>query len=475
MACRGGIIPIPQKKGGEVMDRVYIAIDLKSFYASVECVERKLDPLTARLVVADASRTDKTICLAVTPALKAYGISGRARLFEVYQRVREIKALTGETVDFIIAPPQMKKYIQVSTDIYSIYLKYISAEDIHVYSVDEVFIDVTGYINLYKKSPHEIAVMLIQEVLKKTGITATAGIGTNLYLAKIAMDIFAKHKQPDKDGVRIGFLDEKAYKLYMWGHTPITDFWQIGHGTAARLEKRYIFNMGQLARESLRDEESLYRIFGINAEILIDHAWGIEPTLMQDIKSYRPKVNSLSSGQVLQCPYTAEKARIIVFEMADGLALKLVREKVVTDSITLDIGYDRENCDKGVYKGVIRLDHYGRAVPEHAHGTHRFMRQTNSSKEIVVGAVDLYDMIINKELTVRRITICANNIVDERSVIQQLDMFTDFGQAAREKSLQLAELSIKAKYGKNAILKGINFVEGATARERNEQVGGHKA
>lgn len=457
------------------MDRIYIAIDLKSFYASVECVERKLDPLTAHLVVADESRTEKTICLAVTPALKAYGISGRARLFEVYQRIAEIKAMTGKTIDFIIAPPQMKKYIQVSSDIYSIYLKYISAEDIHVYSVDEVFIDVTGYLHLYKKNAHEIAVMLIQDVLKKTGITATAGIGTNLYLAKIAMDIYAKHKQADKDGVRIGYLDEYKYKRYMWQHTPITDFWQVGRGTANRLERQCIHNMGELARASLNNEIMLYRTFGINAQILIDHAWGIEPTLMEDIKNYKPTTNSLSTGQVLQCPYSAENARIIVFEMSDGLALDLVRKRLVTGSLTMDIGYDRENVDKGIYTGAVHIDGYGRAVPDHAHGTIRLERETNSSRDIITGALNLYDRIIDRALTIRRITICANKVIDEESVMQQLDLFTDFGQAAKEKNLQLAELSIKSKYGKNAILKGTNFLENATARERNEQVGGHRA
>ena len=457
------------------MDRIYIAIDLKSFYASVECVERGLDPLTARLVVADGSRTEKTICLAVTPALKAYGISGRARLFEVYQKLNEVKALTGKTVDFITAPPQMRKYIQVSSDIYSIYLKYISPEDIHVYSVDEVFIDVTGYLRLYKKNAREIAVMLIQEVLKKTGITATAGIGTNLYLAKIAMDIYAKHKQADKDGVRIGYLDEYKYKRYMWQHTPITDFWQIGKGTAKKLESFYIRNMGELARASLTNEIMLYKTFGVNAQILIDHAWGKEPTLMEDIKNYRPSVNSLSTGQVLKCPYSAENARIIVFEMADGLALDLMRKGLVTGSLTMDIGYDRENVDKGIYKGITHLDGYGRAVPNHAHGTIRLARETNLSRDITTGVLDLYDRITDPDLTVRRITINANNVTDENSVCRQLDLFTDYDRTEREKNLQLAQLKIKSKYGKNAILKGINFLENATARERNEQVGGHRA
>ena len=457
------------------MQREYIAIDLKSFYASVECVERGLDPLTAKLVVADPSRTEKTICLAVSPALKAYGISGRARLFEVYRRLAEVKAMTGETVDFITAVPQMRKYMQVSTDIYGIYLKYISPEDIHVYSVDEVFIDVTGYHMIYKKSAREIAAMLISEILKKTGITATAGIGTNLYLAKIAMDIYAKRKPADKDGVRIGCLNEEKYRRFMWPHMPITDFWQVGRGTANRLYKYSIHNMGELARASLKNEELLYRVFGINAEILIDHAWGIEPTLMRDIKSYRPTVNSLSSGQVLHCPYSAENARIIVYEMAEDLVMDMVRKRLVTDSVTLDIGYDRENVKNGKYNGSVHIDLYGRTVPDHAHGTVRFERPLSSSVRIITDTVDLYDRIINKDLTVRRITINANNVADEDSVADQLDLFGDIGKYAEEKKLQLAELEIRAKYGKNAILKGLSYLDCANARARNDQVGGHKA
>ena len=457
------------------MQREYIAIDLKSFYASAECVDRGLDPLKARLVVADPTRTEKTICLAVSPALKAYGIAGRARLFEVYRRLDEIKALTGKTVDFIVAPPRMRRYMQVSADIYEIYLKYISPEDIHIYSIDEVFIDVSGYYAIYGKNAREIAEMLINDVLKETGITATAGIGTNIYLAKIAMDIYAKHKPADKNGVRIGYLDEEKYKKYMWQHTPITDFWQIGQGTAKRLKKISIHNMGELARASLKNEEMLYRIFGINAEILIDHAWGLEPTLMRDIKNYRPVTNSLSSGQVLHCPYTAENARIIVYEMAEELSLDLVRKGLAAESITLDIGYDKEKVCDGSYTGPMHKDRYGRFVPDHSHGTARFERALNSSVRIITDAIDLYDRIVNKELTVRRITICANNVASETAAAYQLDLFADMGKAAAEKKLQLAELKIKAKYGKNAILKGLSYLECANARARNEQVGGHKA
>lgn len=455
-------------------ERIYIAIDLKSFYASVECVERGLDPLRARLVVADVSRTEKTICLAVSPALKAYGIPGRARLFEVNQKLAEIKQRTGKTIDYIAAVPQMRKYMQVSADIYSIYLRYIAPEDIHVYSVDEVFIDYTGYTAIYKMSARQFAMKVIKEILRKTGITATAGIGTNLYLAKIAMDIYAKHFPADKDGVRIAELDEPAYKRNMWTHTPITDFWQIGKGTAERLNRIFIHTMGDLARQSLQNEELLYKIFGINAEILIDHAWGIEPTLMKDIKSYTPSVNSLSSGQVLSQPYSYENARIIIFEMSDRLSLDLVRKQLVTSGITLDIGYDVENIQKG-YKGKIHIDHYGRAVPEHAHASCRFNEPTNSGRQIIDSTLELFDKAADRSLTIRRITICANNVVSENSISRQLTLFSDHEMDIKEKSLQLMELSIKSRFGKNAILKGINFVENATMRERNEQVGGHKA
>lgn len=466
---------ITQKKRSDIMKgRSYIAIDLKSFYASVECVERKLDPLTARLVVADASRTEKTICLAVSPALKAYGISGRARLFEVNQKLEEIRRRTGKTIDYIIAAPQMRKYIQVSADIYSIYLRYIAPEDIHIYSVDEVFIDYTGYTGIYKMSARQFAVKVIQEILRETGITATAGIGTNLYLAKIAMDIYAKHFPADKDGVRIAELDEFTYRKNMWSHTPITDFWQIGKGTAERLSSIYVHTMGDLARQSLCNEELLYEIFGINAELLIDHAWGIEPTLMKDIKSYVPSVNSISSGQVLAQPYTFENARIIIFEMADKLSLDLVKKRLVAEGITLDIGYDVENIKKG-YKGKIHIDRYGRAVPEHGHSSCRFREPTNSSRQIIDSALELFCRVGDPSLTLRRITLCANNVVDEDSVSRQLTLFSDVERDEREKSLRLMELSIKSRFGKNAILRGINFTKGATMRERNDQVGGHKA
>lgn len=466
---------ITQKKRSDIMKgRSYIAIDLKSFYASVECVERNLDPLTARLVVADASRTEKTICLAVSPALKAYGISGRARLFEVNQKLEEIRRRTGKTIDYIIAAPQMRKYIQVSADIYSIYLRYIAPEDIHIYSVDEVFIDYTGYTSIYKMSARQFAVKVIQEILRETGITATAGIGTNLYLAKIAMDIYAKHFPADKDGVRIAELDEFTYRKNMWSHTPITDFWQIGKGTAERLSSIYVHTMGDLARQSLCNEELLYKIFGINAELLIDHAWGIEPTLMKDIKSYVPSVNSISSGQVLAQPYTFENARIIIFEMADKLSLDLVKKRLVAEGITLDIGYDVENIKKG-YKGKIHIDRYGRAVPEHGHSSCRFREPTNSSRQIIDSALELFCRVGDPSLTLRRITLCANNVVDEDSVSRQLTLFSDVERDEREKSLRLMELSIKSRFGKNAILRGINFTKGATMRERNDQVGGHKA
>ncbi|MBR1442324.1 MAG: DNA methylase [Firmicutes bacterium] len=457
------------------LNRQYLAIDLKSFYASVECVERGLDPLKAKLLVADTSRTDKTICLAVSPALKAYGISGRARLFEVNQRLKEIERATGEKVEYIAAVPQMAKYLQVSAQIYSIYLKYIAPEDMHIYSIDEVFFDVTSYKKLYKSDPHNLAAKLIKEVLNKTGITATAGIGTNMYLAKIAMDIYAKKMQADKDGVRIGELDEKSYRKYLWSHRPITDFWQIGRGLAKRLEKYQVYTMGDLAAMSLINEELLYKEFGINAEIMIDHAWGKEPTLMEDIKNYRPSVNSLSTGQVLSCPYTAEKARIIVFEMADGLSLDLLKKELCASGITLDIGYDRENVDKGLYFGKTHIDHYGRTIPEHAHASYKFINPTNSTKEITSAVLTVFDRIINQKLTIRRITINANDVISEKKIVRQLDLFTDYSYIEKEKKLQKAALCLKEKYGKNAILKGTNLSEGATAIDRNRQIGGHRA
>ena len=457
------------------MNRLYVAIDLKSFYASVECFERGLNPLTARLVVADESRTDKTICLAVSPALKAYGIPGRARLFEVKSRLAEIKEKTGEDIDFIVAPPRMAKYIDFSTTIYKTYLKYIAPEDIHVYSIDEVFIDVTSYLATYKMTAHELTIKMIRDVLSRTGITATAGIGTNLYLAKIAMDITAKHMEADADGVRIAELDEKRYRELLWDHKPITDFWRIGGGTARRLANNHMYTMGDIARRSLTDEERLYQIFGIDAEILIDHAWGIEPTTMEDIKNYKPSTNSLSSGQVLSTPYTTDKAKIIVREMTELLVLDMVRKHVVTDNITLDINYDRENVDNGKYMGELQVDHYGRLVPMHSHGTANLNKHTSSTAIIVNALMELYDRIIDEELTVRRVTLSANNLKKEDEIFEQFDIFTDPEKLEQEKRLQNAMLTIQDKYGKNAILKGTNLLEGATTIERNGQIGGHKS
>ncbi len=457
------------------MNRLYVAIDLKSFYASVECFERGLNPLTARLVVADESRTDKTICLAVSPALKAYGIPGRVRLFEVKSRLAEIKEKTGEDIDFIVAPPRMAKYIDFSTTIYKTYLKYIAPEDIHVYSIDEVFIDVTSYLATYKMTAHELTIKMIRDVLSRTGITATAGIGTNLYLAKIAMDITAKHMEADADGVRIAELDEKRYRELLWDHKPITDFWRIGGGTARRLANNHMYTMGDIARRSLTDEERLYQIFGIDAEILIDHAWGIEPTTMEDIKNYKPSTNSLSSGQVLSTPYTTDKAKIIVREMTELLVLDMVRKHVVTDNITLDINYDRENVDNGKYMGELQVDHYGRLVPMHSHGTANLNKHTSSTAIIVNALMELYDRIIDEELTVRRVTLSANNLRKEDEIFEQFDIFTDPEKLEQEKRLQNAMLTIQDKYGKNAILKGTNLLDGATTIERNGQIGGHKS
>lgn len=457
------------------MNRQYVAIDLKSFYASVECFERGLNPLTARLVVADESRTDKTICLAVSPALKAYGIPGRARLFEVKSRLAEIKQRTGEDIDFIIAPPRMAKYIDFSTTIYKTYLNYIAPEDIHVYSIDEVFIDVTAYLQTYKMTAHELTIKMIRDVLSRTGITATAGIGTNLYLAKIAMDITAKHMEADADGVRIAELNEYTYRKLLWDHKPITDFWRIGGGTARRLANNHMYTMGDIARRSLTDEERLYQIFGIDAEILIDHAWGIEPTTMEDIKSYKPSTNSLSSGQVLSTPYPVDKAKIIVREMTELLVLDMVRKHVVTDNITIDINYDRENVDNGKYKGELQVDHYGRLVPMHSHGTANLNKHTSSTALIVNALMELYDRIIDEELTVRRVTLSANNLKKEEDNYEQFDIFTDPEKEEQEKRLQNAMLAIQDKYGKNAILKGTNLLDGATTIARNGQIGGHKS
>lgn len=456
-------------------DRKYIAIDLKSFYASVECFLRGMDPLTTNLVVADESRTDKTICLAVSPSLKAFGIPGRARLFEVKKTLNDYEQKTGKHIDFLIATPRMSEYIRYSSMIYNIYLNYISAEDIHVYSIDEVFIDVTSYLKTYRKSAHELCITMIRDVLAQTGITATAGIGTNMYLAKIAMDIVAKHMEADKDGVRIAELDEMSYRRLLWGHKPLTDFWRIGKGTARRLAKMNIFTMGDLARESLYNEDYFYKQFGIDAEILIDHAWGIEPTLMKDIKSYKPSSNSLSSGQVLSEPYPIDKARIIVYEMTDLLVLDMVRKNVVSSSFTLLLNYDRESVDNGSYNGETQMDYYGRIVPIPSHGTANFGKYTSSSKLIMEKMLELFDRIVTKDLTVRRVTISANDLKSAADTYEQFDIFTDVKKLEQEKKLQKAMIEIQDKFGKNAILKGTNLMEGATTIDRNSQIGGHRS
>lgn len=477
------------------MERTYIAIDLKSFYASVECQERGLNPLTARLVVADSSRTSKTICLAVSPALKAYGIPGRARLFEVEQKVSQIQRSTGKKIDYIVATPRMQLYMDYSARIYSIYLKYIAPEDIHVYSIDEVFMDVTGYLRTYKMTAHELAMTMVRDVLKETGITATAGIGTNMYLCKVAMDIVAKHIPADKDGVRIAELDEKSYRYKLWDHRPLTDFWRIGRGYARKLEAHGMYTMGDVARCALQDEEILYKLFGINAELLIDHAFGIEPATIEEIKAYKPENNSVSSGQVLHCPYDFAGGRLIVREMTDLLVLDLVDKKLVTDQIVLTIGYDISNLTdpdiRKKYKGAVTTDYLGRAIPEHAHGSANIQEFTSSTTKIMDAVMALYDRIVNKDLLVRRINVTANHLKDEKDLLQedsyeQMDLFTDYKaveeERAKEKKIrererraQEAVLAIKKKYGKNAILKGMNLEEGAQTIARNSQIGGHKA
>ena len=468
--------------------RTYIAIDLKSFYASVECVERGLDPLTANLVVADESRTEKTICLAVSPSLKQYGIGGRARLFEVYQKARG--------VDFIIAKPQMAHYIEVSSKIYSIYLKYIAPEDIHVYSIDEVIMDVTAYLASYKLTAHELAMKMIRDVLSQTGITATAGIGTNMYLCKVAMDIVAKKMPADKDGVRIAELDEMSYRHELWDYRPLTKFWRVGRGIAQKLAQHGIDTMGKLARQSVLNEELLYKLFGVNAELLIDHAWGWEPCTMEAVKAYRPETNSFSSGQVLQEPYSFKKARVVIQEMAESMALDLVRKRLVTDQLVLTVSYDAECLKRpeirAKYHGEITTNYYGKLVPKHAHGSFTFDSPTSSSRLIMDGAARLYDRNVNPDLLIRRLSLTTNHVVPEAMVSaqdgtpQQLDLFTDYEKLARlrreeqvrldkERRMQEAQLKIKQRFGKNAILRGLNFDEGATAKERNKQIGGHKA
>ena len=504
-------------------ERTYLAIDLKSFYASVECAERGLNPLTTNLVVADLSRTEKTICLAVTPALKGYGISGRARLYEVVEKVKEINArrlrlapghrFTGSScdagelerdpslsLDYITAKPRMRYYMQYSGGIFNIYLRFVAPEDIHVYSIDEVFIDVTDYLRTYRLTARELAIRMIREVLRATGITATCGIGTNLYLAKIAMDIVAKKSPPDADGVRIAELDEISYRKLLWTHRPLTDFWRVGRGYERRLEELGLYTMGDIARCSLGkdnefyNEALLYRTFGVNAELLIDHAWGWEPCTIADIKAYKPRSSSLSSGQVLSVPYDFSKAKLVVREMTDQLVMDLVEKGLVTDRMVLTVGYDRQNLDDPAraeaYDGALVKDYYGRLVPKHAHGTANLSAPTSSTREITEAVMALFDRVVDPKLLVRRLNVTADNTApesDARSDVagEQMDLFRDFAPAAesetkakdpeRERRRQDAVLAIRRRYGKNAILKGMNLEEGATARDRNSQIGGHKA
>ena len=522
--------------------RSYIAIDLKSFYASVECSSRCLDALSTNLIVADSTRSEKTICLAVTPSLKAYGIPGRVRLFDVIRKVKEInterlrnairlgKALRGPDgkygfsgvssdarqlaadpsleLGYIVAPPRMRLYEQVSTKVFSIYMKYISDQDIHVYSIDECFLDVTGYLKTYGMTARELAMTMIRDVLYNTGITATAGIGTNMYLAKVAMDIVAKHVPADKDGVRIAELDEMRYRELLWCHQPLTDFWRVGHGIARRLEKLGCHTMGDIARLSLNDEDLLYKAFGIGAELLIDHAWGWEPTLIREIKSYRPQSNSLSSGQVLSEACDVRNARLIVREMTELLTLDLVRKNLVTRKLELTVCYDRESLKVmhegrtvqdsvfqvastgAVYTGDLAVDFYGRVIPKHAHGTGNLDRWTSSTRRVAGAMMELYDRIVSPDLLVRRIYVVAAGLIREKDIPReaplQLDLFTDYEELARrkesedaadarEKRLQEAALSIQERFGKNAMLKGMNLEEDGTTVQRNGQVGGHRA
>ena len=491
---------------------IYIAIDLKSFYASVECHERGLDPLTTNLVVADSSRTEKTVCLAVTPALKQYGISGRARLFEVVQKVQEVNTerklkapnhtFTGSSYDdialknnpdlelsYIVAPPRMRYYMKYSAKIYDIYLKWFSQDDIYVYSIDEVFIDITHYLKTYNMRASQLITKVIQDIYDNTGITATGGMGTNLYLAKIAMDIVAKHSKPNENGVRIAGLDEKRYRKLLWNYTPITDFWRVGKGYSAKLEKHGIYTMGDVARTSINNEDLLYKLFGINAELLIDHAWGWESVTIESIKSYKPETKSISTGQVLHCPYNYENTKLIVKEMTELLTLDLVEKNLVTNQIVLTIGYDVENITSRniSYNGEVTTDRYGRKVPKHAHGTINLDHQTASTKIIMDLTMQLYERIINKDLLVRRINITANNVInvleaENKKTYEQIDLFIDYHQKEveqqeekKERNLQKAMINIKEKYGKNAIIKAMNLQEAGTTIDRNNQVGGHKA
>lgn len=490
------------------MENIYVSIDLKSFFASVECKERGLDPLTTNLVVADPSRTEKTICLAVSPSLKSYGIPGRARLFEVIQKVKNVnnerrmkildRKFKGKSynnselrknpfleLDYIVAPPRMSYYIKYSTQIYNIYLKYVSAEDIFAYSIDEVFCDITKYLRLYKLTPEEMVTKMIKDVYETTGITATAGIGTNMFLCKVAMDVVAKHTEPNEFGVRIARLDEMEFRRKLWNYEPITDIWRVGKGYAKRLAQHRMYTMGDVARCSIENEDLLYKLFGVNAELLIDHSWGWEPTTIKEVKEYKPEVKSLSSGQVLHCPYNFEKTRIIVKEMAELLALEMVEKHYITDQLVLDVIYDidnltNENYSK-YYNGEITIDRYGRRVPKPAHGTYRLENKTSSSKLICEGFVNLYDNITNHKLLIRKINICAGNLSNEyeykeKKQFEQINLFTDYKQNKKEtKEHQIQEtiINIKRRYGKNAILKGIDLEEGATTIDRNKQIGGH--
>ena len=493
-----------------------MCIDLKSFYASVECRERGLDPIKTNLVVADSSRTEKTICLAVSPSLKSYGIPGRARMFEVVQKVKNVNYLrkrnnfnrkfSGKSVDnvelsnnksleldFIVAIPRMSLYIDYSNRIYNVYLKYIAPEDIYVYSIDEVFIDISNYLKIYKMTPEELVTKMINDVYMTTGITATAGIGSNMYLAKVAMDIVAKHVDANENGVRVGYLDEESYKEKLWDHRPLTDFWRVGKGYQKKLEQFGMYTMGDIARCSINNEDLLFRLFGINAELLIDHAWGVEPCSMRDIKNYKPSINTLGSGQVLHCPYDYIKTRLIVKEMTDLLVLDLVSKKKVCDQVILTIGYDIDNLTdpkiSEIYDGEITVDFYGREVPKHAHGTINLDYQTSSTDVIMKAVLVLFDKIIDKRLLVRRINLCFGRVIDKDKatktrIIKQVDLFSmDDKELVEDKvtnqkdeeKIQLVMLDLKKKFGKNAILKGMNLEEGGTTIERNNQIGGHKA
>ena len=454
------------------MEKTYFAIDLKSFYASVECVERKLDPLTTNLVVADESRSEKTICLAVTPSLKAYGLSGRSRLFEVVQKSREIKARTGKELEYIIAKPRMALYIEYSARIYGIYLKYFSPEDIHVYSIDEVFIDATSYLKFYKTDPESLVRNVIKDILKETGITATAGIAPNLFLCKIAMDIVAKHAPADKNGVRLASLSVKEYRQRLWDHKPITDFWRIGRGIADRLARIGIYTMGDIALRSIKSEDSLYKILGIDAEILIDHAWGIEPCSIKNIKNYKSAAKSVSEGQVLQEAYTFEKGRNVVREMSEVLSQNLKSKELASDLFTLTVSYDRISLTED-YQGQIEADPYGRPAPKASHGSARSILPTSSLNKISEAILSIYDRVTDRNLFVRRFNISAENVVHQK--MEQQDLFTDLIEQKKESSLQNTMLEIQRKFGKNAILKASDYTEGATLRERNQQIGGHRA